>query len=143
MSDRDIQDYLDGLRREPPAGDQKTLALYRAIYDALEQDLPKGLPASFAQDVSDRLFAPAKAQARREPAVEWILPLLGLMPLIIFAVFQAIPLWVDRAADAFQSFQADAAMPDLLTLACLLAGLLLIGILDSLLGGTRHGRAFT
>jgi hypothetical protein len=142
MSDREMQDYLDGIRAEWPAGDQESLALYRAVYEVLEQELPESLPGSFAQAVSDRLFAPAKAQARREPALEWLLPLLGLMPIVVFAALQTIPRWLDRAADAFRSPQADAAMPDLLTLACLLAGILMIGFFDSLLTRIRRSRAF-
>lgn len=141
MSDRDIQDYLDGVRTDPPVGDQESLALYRAIYEVLGQELPQGLPATFADAVSDRLFAPAKKEISREPALDWILPLLGLMPVIIFAVLHSIPLWLDRAAAAFRATQADPPAHDLRTLACLMAGILLIGFLDSLLSGARRSRA--
>ena len=141
MSDRDVQDYLDGLRAEPSVEDQETVALYRKVYEILDRDIPHALPTSFAQSVTDRLFAPAKAQARREPALEWILPLLGLMPLIIFAALRALPLWLERAAAAFQD-AAHLATPDLRTLACLLPTIVLIGFLDGLLGKTGRAKLY-
>jgi hypothetical protein len=140
MSDRDIQEYLDGLRAEPPADDQESLAAYTLLYEALRRDLPHGLPATFAEAVSDRLLAPPrKAQTHKEPALEWILPLLGLMPIILFALLQTVPLWLDRVA-ALRSYGADGPMPDLLTLSSLVGGIFLIGILDTLLSMPRPSR---
>jgi hypothetical protein len=140
MSDRDIQEFLDGLRAEAPVEDPQGLAAYRLLYEALRQDLPDQLPVTFAQAVSDRLLAPPReAQRQKEPALEWILPLLGLMPIIIFAALQTIPLWLERVSNALRP-NNEGAMPDLLTLAAFLGGILLIACLDRVVASPRPRR---
>jgi hypothetical protein len=140
MSDRDIQDFLDGLRSDAPVEDPQSLAAYRLLYEALRQDLPRELPATFAEAVSDRLLAPRRqAQRHREPALEWILPLLGLMPIIIFAALQTVPLWLDRASNALRPTR-EGAMSDLLTLTAFLGAILLIACLDRAIPSVRPSR---
>lgn len=139
-TDRDIHEYLPVERKgQLDANERDEVAAYDLVYQALRQKVPYELPERFAEALADRLLGPPRTLA----IITGILPEFVSLLVIGAIAFISLPQWVGLLGDVLRSEAYRNALSNLAEPAVLVAGFVVLGFLDHLLGalrGTRHQR---